>query len=101
MHALNGQTINIDYEVQETNIVTDFINFTKFRSIMGQGLEFYWLEATYKGIEYKVQVPYSVYSKLEDKGITVVDMEVLTLTDGNKLITYMNVRKDAKNVLTR
>ena len=98
---LNGNPVPSDYKVVNNEEVTDFISFTKYRAPMGNGLEFYWLEATYKNQPYKVQVPYSVYSKLDKEGITVVDMEVLTLEDGSKIVTYMRVRKDAKSLLEK
>lgn len=96
---LNGNQLPTDYVVLDSQEVTDYINFKKFRSSTGNGLEFYWLEAEYKGQPYKVQVPYSVYSKLDYSGITVVDMEVLHLEDGSKIVTYMTVREDAKSLL--
>ena len=96
---LNGNQVSPDYVVVDSQEVTDYINYKKFRSPTGNGLEFYWLEAEYKGQPYKVQVPYSVYSKLDYSGITVVDMEVLTLEDNSKMITYMTVREDAKSLL--
>lgn len=96
---LNGNQVPTDYSVRDSNIVTDYINYKKYRAFTGNGLEFYWLEAEYKGQPYKVQVPYSVYSKLDYSGITVVDMEVLDLEDGGRMITYMSVRKDAKKLL--
>lgn len=98
---LNGNTIDPNYSVTANNTVTDFINYKKYRATTGDGLEFYWLEATYKGGSYKVQVPYSIYSKLDEEGITVVDAEVLTLENGSEVVTYMSVRKDAKDLLDK
>lgn len=96
---LNGNQVPTDYVVEDSDTVTDYINYKKYRAATGNGLEFYWLEAEYKGQPYKVQVPYSVYSKLDYSGITVVDMEVLELEDGSKMVTYMKVREDAKKLL--
>lgn len=96
---LNGNQVPTNYTVIDSEEITDYINYKKYRSATGNGLEFYWLEAEYKGQPYKVQVPYSIYSKLDYSGITVVDMEVLTLEDGSKMITYMSVREDAKSLL--
>lgn len=98
---LNGNTVNPNYQVVANNTVTDFINYKKYRATTGNGLEFYWLEAKYKGGDYKVQVPYSIYSKLDSEGITVVDAEVLTLDNGSEIVTYMSVRKDAKDLLDK
>ena len=96
---LNGNQVPTNYVVLDSEEVTDYINYKKYRASTGNGLEFYWLEAEYKGQPYKVQVPYSVYSKLDYSGITVVDMEVLHLEDGSKMVTYMSVREDAKSLL--
>ena len=96
---LNGNQVPTDYVVEDSNTVTDYITYKKYRAATGNGLEFYWLEAEYKGQPYKVQVPYSIYSKLDYSGITVVDMEVLDLEDGSQMVTYMEVRKDAKSLL--
>lgn len=98
---LNGNPVEPNYKVMNNEEVTDFISYTKYRSPMGNGVEFYWLEATYKGQPYKVQVPYSIYSKLDREGITVVDIELLTLEDNSKIVTYMKVRKDAKSLLDK
>ena len=96
---LNGNQVPTNYVVDDSETVTDYITYKKFRAPTGNGLEFYWLEAEYKGQPYKVQVPYSVYSKLDYSGITVVDMEVLELEDGSKMVNYMKVREDAKSLL--
>lgn len=96
---LNGNQVPTSYVVVNSETVTDYINYKKYRSATGDGLEFYWLEAEYKGQPYKVQVPYSVYSKLDYSGITVVNMEVLELEDGSKMITYMSVKENAKSLL--
>ena len=96
---LNGNTVATNYKVISSEEVTDYINYKKFRASTGNGLEFYWLEAEYKGQPYKVQVPFSIYSQLDESGITVVDMEVLTLEDNAKMITYMSVRENAKSLL--
>lgn len=98
---LNGNTVATNYTVVQSETITDFITYTKHRAITGDGVEFYWLEAVYKKQPCKVQVPYSIYSKLDDEGITVVDAEVLTLDNGSQIVTYMSVRKDAKDLLDK
>lgn len=98
---MNGNTVATNYTVVQSETITDFITYTKHRAITGDGVEFYWLEAVYKKQPCKVQVPYSIYSKLDDEGITVVDAEVLTLDNGSQIVTYMSVRKDAKDLLDK
>lgn len=96
---LNGEAVNPNYNVVNIETVTDYINYTKYRAVTSEGMEFYWLEVVYKQKTYKCQVKYNIYSKLDTQGITVVDMEVLTLDDGSEIISYMNVRKDADTLL--
>lgn len=96
---LNGEAVNPNYNVTNVETVTDYINYTKYRAVTSEGMEFYWLEVVYKQKTYKCQVKYNIYSKLDTQGITVVDMEVLTLDDGSQIISYMNVRKDADTLL--
>lgn len=96
---LNGNTISPNYVIKEQKTVTDYINYVKYRATTGNGMEFYWLEAVYKKQPCKVQVPYSIYSKLDSEGITVVDAEILVLEDGSEIVSYMSVRKDAKSLL--
>lgn len=98
---LNGEQIDPNYKIKEIKTVTDFINFEKYRAVTDQGMEFYWLETTYKDKKYKVQVPLSIYKELENKGITVVDVEVTVLEDKSEVVTYMNVRKDAKSLIEK
>lgn len=98
---LNGESINPNYTIKEIKTVTDFINFEKFRAVTDSGMEFYWLETTYKDKKYKVQVPFSIYKELDNKGITVVDVEVTILQDNSQVVTYMNVRKDAKTLIEK
>ncbi|MNN23375.1 hypothetical protein D3C81_1367710 [compost metagenome] len=97
----NLQQVPIDanYKVKEYKTVTDFVNYKKYRAVTGKGVEFYWLEATYKKQPYKIQVPFQVFNNLEEEGITVVNVEVSVLEDNSEVITYMSVKKDAKTLL--
>lgn len=98
---LNGQSVATNYKVKNIQTVRDYINYTKYRTVTGTGLEFYWLNATYKENTYIVQVPYQVFKELDDVGITLVDVEVTTLDDGNnsEIVTYMNVVKNSKSII--
>lgn len=98
---LNKEPVNVDYKIKQIKTVTEFINYEKFRAKTADGLEFYWLEAIYKDRPYKVQVPLSIYKELENRGITVVDAEVAVLENNSEIVTYMQVRKDAKTLLER
>lgn len=98
---LNGQKVDTNYKVKNIQTVRDYINYTKYRTVTGTGLEFYWLNATYKENTYIVQVPYQVFKELDDVGITLVDVEVTTLDDGNnsEIVTYMDVVKNSKSII--
>ena len=98
---LNGQKVATNYKVKNIQTVRDFIIYTKYRTVTGTGLEFYWLNATYKGNTYIVQVPYQVFKELDDVGVTLVDVEVTTLDDGNnsEIVTYMDVVKNSKSII--
>lgn len=74
-----GLTTRVDYTVSKISYLADFVSYVKHRGTWGGGLELYWLEATYKGNKYVVQVPFVYYKELDDEGIVPVKMEVLTI----------------------
>lgn len=94
-----GLTTRIDYSVDKILNVTDFVEYEKHRGTWGGGLELYWLEASYKGAKYVVQVPFKYYKELDDEGIVPVKMEVLTIDgeadgDDRTVISYMCLDED-------
>ena len=99
MKDIKGDQIPKAYTVVRIETVTDFVNYTKKRAIMGDGVELYWLEATYKGQPYVITIPYQMFKELDDTGITVVNVEVLHLKDGHTVVSYMSVNPDAKRIL--
>lgn len=96
---VNGNKIPKDFVVQRVADETDFVNYVKRRGMTGDGIELLWLDAQYKGIPYSVQVPFKIWKELDQQGITVVDMEVLYLEDGSKVISYMKVKDNYKEIL--
>ena len=91
-------SVRVDYEVDDIDSVTDFVNYTKCRGTWGGGLELYWLDATYKNTHYIVQIPFKYYKELDDTGIVPVKMEVLRIntigsaTDGERtIVSYMTL----------
>lgn len=75
---INGLTTQVNYNVTSIQSgVVDFVNYTKKRGTWGGGLELYWLDCTYKGNQYVIQVPFKYYKELDDTGIVPVKMEVL------------------------
>ena len=93
---IHGLTTRVDYNVSaiQSNVV-DFVNYTKKRGTWGGGLELYWLDCTYKGNQYVVQVPFQYYKELDDEGIVAVKMEVVFVKEANgdtlSIVTYMSL----------
>lgn len=101
---INGLTTRVEYEVTGINNITDFVNYTKKRGTWGGGLELYWLDCTYKGAKYVIQVPFQYYKELDETGIVPVKMEVLQVKQptGETLIiiSYMSLDEATlKNLL--
>lgn len=72
----------------------DFCNYEKHRSVMGNGLELYWLDCTYKDMPYKIQVDFETYALLDTRGIVPIILE-RTITDAEvEIITCMTVDVD-------
>lgn len=88
-----GLTVRVDYTVDKILSVSDFVEYEKKRGTSGGGLEIYWLDATYKGSSYKIQVPFKYYKELDTTGIVPVKMEVLYIDgehdDSRVIISYM------------
>lgn len=96
-----GNQVPLNYEVSSISFVNDMVNYEKFRATTGEGLELFWLDIIYKEKEYRAQVPYYIYVQLEDKGIIIVNMEVLTLVDGGTMITFMQVVSNYKELISQ
>lgn len=98
---VNGNQIPSNYEVKQVKEETDFVNYEKRRGVTGDGVELLWLDAEYKGIPYTVQVPFKIWKELDPKGITVVSMEVLYLDQDRKVISFMSVKENYKELLEK
>lgn len=88
---LNGIEIPVSYNVKSVDYVCDYVNYAKRRASMDDGMELYWLEITYNNLHYRCTIPFWRYKSLNDEGICIVKMEVLTLEGGEKVISYMGV----------
>lgn len=88
---LNGLDISAVYNVASIDYVDDYVSYETRRAITDDGMEMYWLEADYKGKKYRVQVPFYYFKDLGTDGICRVRVEVLTLSDGGTVISYMRV----------
>lgn len=91
---LQGDDVKVDYTVSRIDTKQDFVNYTKYRTVTGTGIELYWLDVIYKDRSYTITVPFKIYKELDDVGIVPVNMEVLILTDNSEIISYMEVNTD-------
>lgn len=91
---LHGLSTRVDYTVDSIYEATDFVTYEKKRGTWDGGLELYYLDATYKGRQYVVQIPFKYYKELDDIGTVPVKMEVLRVAgsseeDDRTIISYM------------
>ena len=98
---INGSQIPKHYEVKKINYETDFVSYVKKRGVTGDGVELLWLDAEYKGNPYVIQVPFKIWKELDETGITVVDMEVLTIDKNLKVISNMQVKENYKEIMEK
>ena len=98
---INGSQIPKHYEVKKITYETDFVSYVKKRGVTGDGVELLWLDAEYKGNPYVIQVPFKVWKELDETGITVVDMEVLTIDKDLKVISNMQVKDNYKEIMEK
>lgn len=99
---LNGKQVPANFNAKAIKVVRDYVDYVKHRSVYPNGVEVYWLETSYKdATEVPTQVPYSIYKELDDKGITVCDIEVTTTADGQEIVTNMSVVKDSKSLINK
>lgn len=91
---LQGEDVKVDYTVSRIDSKQDFVNYTKYRTVTGTGIELYWLDVVYKDRSYTIIVPFKIYKELDDVGIVPVTMEVLILTDNSEIISYMEVNTE-------
>lgn len=98
---INGNQIPQNYKVKKIEYETDFVSYVKKRGLTANGIELLWLDAEYKGHPYTVQVPFKIWKELDSQGITVVDMEVLYLENDAKVISYMKVKENYKEIMEK
>ncbi len=88
---LNGLDVSAVYNVESIDFVEDYVSYETRRAITDDGMEMYWLEANYNGKAYRIQIPFYYYRSLGTSGICKVNVEVLTLVGGGKVVSYMQV----------
>lgn len=91
LRDLSGVSIPIDYNVKSIDYVRDYVNYTRRRASMDEGMELYWIDIDYNGKKYRCTIPFWRYKSMSDTGICVVQMEVLSLEGGEKVISNMIV----------
>lgn len=91
---LNGLDISAVYNVESREYIEDYVTYETRRAIVDDGMELYWLEAAYNGKKYRIQTPFYYFKDLGESGICKVELEVLTLVGGGKVISYMQVIQD-------
>lgn len=88
---INGVDINATYNVVSRDYLYDYVSYTAKRGIIDDGMEIYWLDADYHGKKYRIQVPFYYFKDFEEKGVCKVQVEVLNIEGGGKVISYMQV----------
>ena len=96
---INGNEIPKGYKVTKIEHEVDFVNYIKKRGVTANGVELLWLDAEYKGNPYTVQVPFKIWKELDTTGITVVNMEVLVVDKDKRIISYMEVKDNYKEIM--
>ena len=91
--------IEENYVVEEITTKRDFINYEKRSATIDSGMEMYWIEVVYEERDYRMQIPYSVYRTMDDKGICIAEIEVCTLAGGGELVTYMSIVENYRDFL--
>lgn len=88
---INGVAIAANYNVIRRDYVFDYVSYVAKRGIIDDGMEVYWLEADYEGKKYRIQVPFYYFKDFSETGVCRVQIEVLNIEGGGKVISYMNV----------
>lgn len=88
---INGVDIKATYNVISRDYVYDYVSYTAKRGIIDDGMEIYWLDVKYKGKKYRIQVPFYYFKDFDEQGVCRVQMEVLNIEGGGKVISYMQV----------
>ena len=91
---INGVDIKATYNVLSRDYVYDYVSYTAKRGVIDDGMEIYWLEADYHGKKYRLQVPFYYFKDFDEKGVCKVQVEVLNIEGGGKVISYMQVVSD-------
>lgn len=94
VNSFSGKEEPVDYDVNKISTTTDFVNYTKYRSVTGEGTELYWLDAIYKDRPYTLIVSYQVFRTLDNSGIVPVNVETVTLKDGEQIVTSITIKTD-------
>lgn len=100
---LNGKVVAENYDIRRIYTTVDFVSYTKKRATTGQGVELYWLDASYKGQKAKISVPFSIFKEMDETGVVPVDVEIVVIDAKDdkvhEIATSFTVRQDYKEIL--
>ena len=96
---IDGTDVPALYNVANRTYKNIFVNYTKHRGVLDDGMEVYWLDIDYEGKKYRCQTAFYYYRALKDSGITVVNAEILQLEGGGQIISYMQVVDNYKDLI--
>jgi len=91
---LNGVNIPAVYTVKEISTVYMNVNYEKRRAIVDDGMELYWVEINYNDKRYRCTTTFARFKALKNSGICRVVAEMLTLENGEHIISYMRIVDD-------
>lgn len=77
--------------------VKDGVSYTKHRSVLGDGVEVYWVDGEYKGRKVTFTIPYSIYQVIDTSGVMDVTVEVVTDKNNSKTVTNFTALPPAKS----
>lgn len=69
--------------------VNDSVSYIKHRTITDDGIDLYWVDATYKGKKTQFTISYYIYQALSPQGVMDVQVETVTDADEHVYITSM------------
>lgn len=69
--------------------VNDSVSYVKHRTITDDGIDMYWVDATYKGKKTQFTISYYIYQALSPQGVMDVQVETVTDADERVYITSM------------
>ena len=95
VYDIHGERIPEMFEVRAITHISDIVSFTKRRAVLGQGIEFYWLDGVWRGQPVRVVVPFTWFRELPEQGAVIATIEIVETVDGNLIATYFRFDPEA------